>query len=100
MEACKAAAILHQRQNKEQQMIKYIVVSPSKWVDVCAANHINRSHILSVPTLNPIEINTIIKAMFRTNMDDTPIALHLRSFEKLLKAFPCFEETVIGKVEE
>lgn len=81
-------------------MIKYIVVSPSKWIEVCAANHINRAHILSAPMLNPIEINTIIKSLFRADMDDTPIALHLRSFEKLLKAFPFFEETVIGKVEE
>ena len=81
-------------------MIKYIVVSPSKWIEVCAANHINVSHIMSNPYLNPVEINAIIKSLFRADMDDTPIALHLRSFEKLLKAFPCFEKTVIGKVEE
>ena len=81
-------------------MIKYVVISPSKWVSVCAENHITREHILSTPNVNPMEINTIIKSLFRADMDDTPIALHIESFVKLLKTWPCFEKAVIGKVED
>ena len=81
-------------------MVRYVVISPTKWIDVCAENHITQSHIMATPNVNPIEINTIIKSLFRADMDDTPIALHVESFVKLLKTWPAFENAVIGKVEE
>ena len=77
--------------------MKYVVVSPKKWREVCDANGYTKNDIMFCCYFAPIEANVVTRALWRD--DDTPTAILLNTFLKCLKVSPKFEAAVIGKVD-
>jgi len=77
--------------------MKYVVVSPKKWLDVCKENNYTKNDFIMCWNFAPDEANMLTRAMWRE--DDTPTAILLATFLKVIKTYPAFEAAVIGKAD-